>query len=172
VGEFDDIDPSVVARSVDQQREMLRRGRDEAATKAREEAAQRAAQETASLKEADDRTAELFDFLRKAFSGHKMRIKQDLVVERTGSRPERIEQSRVDEKPPWVVIRAGGTSTNPRHRPASHFNPEYVLAARCGVNTKYELLIYPILQQDRSYDFATNDRDEFLKRVQDEIAGR
>jgi len=172
VGEFDDLDPTELAKSVDQQRDLLRQEQAEAVRKEREEANRRAAEQMASLDEAEDRTVELFGFLAKAFGGRRMSINHDLVVERTGSRPDGIGQSRVDEKPPWIVIRAAGSSTNPRHRPATHFNPEYVLAARCGVKSRYELLVYPIQQQDRTDDFAANDREEFLKRIQDEIAGR
>ena len=173
MGEFDDLDPTKLAESVDQQREALQQEKAEVTRKAQEESKRRAATREASLDEAEDRTVELFGFLVKAFQGRKISINQDLLVERTGSRPEGIGHSRMDEKPSWIVIRAAATVLSARHQPkASPFTPEYVLAARCGVNTRYELLIYPIKHQDRPNSFATDGREEFLERIQDEIASR
>ncbi len=172
MGEFDDVNPKELGETAEQKRAAMQQERADAARKEREEATRRATERAVLLEEAENRTVELFSLLGAAFRGNKMSIDQKLVVERTGSRPDGIGQSRLDEKPAWIVIRADGTSLSPRHKPAIHFSPEYVLAARCGVKTKYELLVYPIERQDQTVSFATDSRDEFLKRIQDEVAGR
>ena len=47
-----------------------------------------------------------------------------------------------------------------------------MLAARCGVQAKYELIIYPIQRQEQPEYIAMDDRDAFIKRIQEEIVGR
>jgi hypothetical protein len=172
VGEFDDLDPAEFAKSVDQQRARLQQEQAETAIKEQEAAKRRMAEEANSLTLAEERTSELFAYLTKAFKDRKTSDNHALVVERTGSRPEVGGYSRLDEKPAWIVIRAAAGSSNPRHRPTSYSVLEYVLAARCSIKSKYELIIYPTLRQDQPGNFATDDRDEFMKRIQDEIAGR
>ena len=70
------------------------------------------------------------------------------------------------------MIRAAAGSSNPRHRPTSYSVREHVLAARCSIKSKYEFIVDPTLRQYQPGIFATDDRDEFIKRIQDEIAGR
>ncbi len=173
MGEFDDLDPAGLSQSVEDQRERLQQERAEADRKKDEDARRQAEEQATTLAQAEQRTSELLEFLRKVFHGKRISINHDLVVERTGSRLEGNGMSRVNERPAWVVIRASGSSTNPRHRPIGGLgNPEYVLAARCGVQAKYELIIYPIMRQDQPVSYATDDRDAFIKRIQDEVAGR
>lgn len=173
MGEFDDLDPADLARSAAEQRERLQRERSEADGRAAQEARRQAEEQATALAQATQRTVELFEFLRKAFHGNPMSIKHNLVVERTGSRPAENGMSRVGEIPGWIVVRADSQSTSARHRPLGGVgNPEHVLAARCGVQKKYELAIYPIKQQDQPQYFATDDRDMFINSIQDEIARR
>jgi hypothetical protein len=172
MGEFDDVHPAGLSQAVEDQRAHLQQERVEADRRAAEDARLQAEEQATSLAQAEQRTCELLEFLQKAFNGKRMSINHTLVVERTGSRPEGNGMSRVGEKPAWVVIRASDSTTNPRHRTATFGIAEYVLAARCGVDVKYELVIYPILRQDQPVSFTADDRDEFIKRIQDEVASR
>jgi hypothetical protein len=174
MGEFDDLDPAKLSQSVEAQRAHLQQERAEADRKAAEDATRQAGEEAAALAEAEQRTSQLLEFLRKTFHGQPMSINHKLVVEQTGSRPVGTGRAYVGEKPAWIVIRAGGSSMNPRHSPAIFGFAETVLAARCGVEAKYELIIYPITRQDQplALSFGADDRDAFIKRIQDEIASR
>jgi hypothetical protein len=173
MGEFGDLDPAKLSQSVESQRARLQQERAEADRKAAEDARQQAQEQATTLAQAEQGTSELFELLKKAFHGKRMSIDHNLVVEQTGIRPDGTGRVYIDEKPAWIVIKADGQSGNDRHRPLGGLgNPEHVLAARCGLKAKYELLVYPITRQDQPQSLASNDRDAFIKRIQDEVAGR
>ena len=105
MGEFDDLDPAGLSQSVEAQRARLQQEQTEAKRKKAEDATQQAQEQATTLAQAEQRTTELFEFLKKAFRGKRMSINHSLVVERRGSRPDRDGMSCVDEKPAWIVIK-------------------------------------------------------------------
>jgi hypothetical protein len=173
MGEFDDLDPAALSQTVEAERARLQGEKADADRKREKDNKSLAEAERAAEDEATRRTTDLMNFLRKAFNGKPMSNGHYLVVERTESRPDSGGTQRYGEMPIWIVIKADSSSTNPRHQPIGGIGtPEHILVARCGIHTKYELIIYPMLKQNEPQSFSTDNRDEFVKRIQSEIADR
>src|SRR4051794_37181094 len=117
MSEFGDLDPAGLAQSVEAQRARLQGERAEAERKKAENTKQLAQERATTLEEAEQRTGELFEVLKKAFQGVRMSSNHGLVIERKGLRPDRDGMVRTDEKPAWIVIKADGQSGDDRHRP-------------------------------------------------------